>query len=945
MTRLNPYIGPRAFGRDDKPLFHGRDRDLERLLNLLIAERIVLLHALSGAGKTSLINAALIPELEEEGFEVLPVMRVNRLLPEQLLKDVPATNRYVFSALLSLARFKDYSEAHEMKPEERDKLKTLTSTNFSEYLSELEKHFFEKKIRIRQAIKQALPKLDEETLHSLSKMSPEQVKAITPLDDDEVKTLLKLKPSEIRFLKGVQGSEIAKHLEPDPIVLIFDQFEEVLSADPTDQKAKLKFSQEIGAALSNDKRWALFSMREDYVASLGSLLLPVPTRLNTRFKLELLTTSAAREAIELPAQNSGVSFEPAAIDKLVDDLRTVKVQRLDGVTTNKQGDHAEPMQLQVVCYRLWEKLGLSDNEDKKQITLKDLEDIQVDQTLAEFYEDCLRSVTETFPAENEGKIRRWVENTLITPGETRGTVFMGPANAGGMSKQVVEHLAERHLLRGEQRAGARWYELTHDRFIEPIKKSNRPWFALQKQFKKARLAHVAAMVWFVLLALTWLFVEFMVTEPLREARTYYAHKTTLEDVIDSGTRQGQLIETADKACRTGEKRDLDADISELGQRRRSVFSPLQESKRKGRLDKNREKLELEGLAATIKQTLELCKNAGYPTLNQAITDLKTASNKKDGWKGFSLATEKVTALGAIVPKSMSTHREFSAYIESPRAFELRSRQPGAVVAVPAEDRRIAPPAKGAKRNDSASVFNVRKALNSLDSITQASKTNWENFKLEPDDVRNLEMGFDALVNETEDLGGLLDMKRKFANRVKSAGQQLRSIDPNRPKLAEDESSEAQPTGANLTQQQITTKYARLFLNYAIPPDETVFIIYLVWCCLLIAYMIFLTHSLLNVGEGIVAFDQLRSKASAQGVTDPLGWAFMKPFPPVIAMIALSCLVLIHIRVTALCYETLKIQLGKTSWVIPLLWLAPIASMVYYVGVHYFWHRRSSAKSV
>ena len=69
-TRPNPYPGPRSFQQGEK--LYGRQRETWELLNLLIAERIVLLVAPSGAGKTSLVQAALAPELEKEGFRVLP---------------------------------------------------------------------------------------------------------------------------------------------------------------------------------------------------------------------------------------------------------------------------------------------------------------------------------------------------------------------------------------------------------------------------------------------------------------------------------------------------------------------------------------------------------------------------------------------------------------------------------------------------------------------------------------------------------------------------------------------------------------------------------------------------------------------------------------------------------------------------------------------------------
>ena len=96
---LNPYVGPRAFQPGET--LYGRDREVLELLDLVLAERIVLLHSPSGAGKTSLIQAALIPRLEEEGFEVLPVIRVS--LEQPVGTDTgEGLNHYVLSTLLSL---------------------------------------------------------------------------------------------------------------------------------------------------------------------------------------------------------------------------------------------------------------------------------------------------------------------------------------------------------------------------------------------------------------------------------------------------------------------------------------------------------------------------------------------------------------------------------------------------------------------------------------------------------------------------------------------------------------------------------------------------------------------------------------------------------------------------------------------------------------------------
>lgn len=127
VTAENPYVGPRSFKTGEK--MYGRDRELRDLLNLLIAERIVLLYSPSGAGKSSLIQAGLIEQLRQEGFKPLPVMRVS-LQPENT---PPNANRYLLSAKLSLEECEDETEGDWQYRRNPDSLVTM---NLAEYLDQ-----------------------------------------------------------------------------------------------------------------------------------------------------------------------------------------------------------------------------------------------------------------------------------------------------------------------------------------------------------------------------------------------------------------------------------------------------------------------------------------------------------------------------------------------------------------------------------------------------------------------------------------------------------------------------------------------------------------------------------------------------------------------------------------------------------------------------------------
>jgi WD40 repeat protein len=404
----NPYVGPRPYERGDRRNFFGRKREARDLLSLILAERVVLFYAPSGAGKTSLLNAQVIPALEEEGFNVLPAARVGSDLPPGIdPQDVQ--NVFAFSALMGLAG--------EDVPAD-----TLTG-------------------------------------HTL-----------------------------LSFLRQ-NWPEEGEGLEHRPPILILDQFEEILTTHRDRWQDAQGFFEQVRDALQGMRSLGVvFTMREDHVAGLDPYARLVPRRLRARFRMERLDRAGGLEAVRQPALNAGCPFDPGVAERLVDDLRRIKTHRYgdapdlsEGI--NESGDRAEdgesvlgpfvePVQLQVVCNRLWD--NLPDQEDNA-IQWEEVEKFgNIDRALTDFYESALsRCVQET--GVRERQLRRWFGEQLITPMETRGLALRGENETGGLPNEAVDSLEGQHLIRAEARAGARWYELSHDRMVDPILRSNQVW--------------------------------------------------------------------------------------------------------------------------------------------------------------------------------------------------------------------------------------------------------------------------------------------------------------------------------------------------------------------------------------------------------------------------------------------------------------------------------------
>jgi hypothetical protein len=73
--KISRYPGTRPFEAAEKHLFYGREREINDLTRLTILERLVVLFGKSGYGKSSLLQAGVLPKLalQEETWTPLPM--------------------------------------------------------------------------------------------------------------------------------------------------------------------------------------------------------------------------------------------------------------------------------------------------------------------------------------------------------------------------------------------------------------------------------------------------------------------------------------------------------------------------------------------------------------------------------------------------------------------------------------------------------------------------------------------------------------------------------------------------------------------------------------------------------------------------------------------------------------------------------------------------------
>ena len=414
--KVRRYPGVRSF--EDEPserrLFQGRDAETYDLLQLVRAERLVILFARSGIGKSSIINAGLMEPLREQGF--FPI--VTRVCT---VKDDPLASFYQ-GVQAACARAKAQGEIAQCEPDDPSDWNRTSLW-----------HFF-KSIFVWRG-------------------EAELLRPVVVIDQfEELFTLL---------------SEAQRR----PFI---DQLADLVRGIRPEEPAEARRSSASNLDDEPPEVRIVLALREDFIANLEELAERIPSVLKTRFRLGPLDVEQARRAIVEPARLDDPALETPPFDWSDEALRCV----LDFLRTRKGkeglpelGREVEPFQLQLVC-QFAEQLAVAKGAET--ILEADLGgETGLGRILTRFYRDAINELGRRFGGIGlKRRLRNLCEYGLIT---ARGRRLLREESTlhheFAVRPEILAAMVEHRLLRKERRIGDNYYELTHDTLIDPILES------------------------------------------------------------------------------------------------------------------------------------------------------------------------------------------------------------------------------------------------------------------------------------------------------------------------------------------------------------------------------------------------------------------------------------------------------------------------------------------
>ncbi len=434
----NRYPGVKPFERTEEHIFFGRDQDIEQLYELILLEKLVTLFGKSGYGKSSLLNAGILPRFEGASKESTEYF-------------LPLTIR--FGAYV---------------PGERT-------------IAPIE--------QVRQRLAEKLaPSADRAFIDSLSS-APSLWNAFKQRQSAEHSRFLLIfdQFEELFTYPAEQQNAFKKQLAELLYVAIPQHIRD--SAEDCSEE-------EYDLLVARMEAKAVFAIRSDQLSLLDQLKDALPAILRIRYELKPLQREQARMAIVQPAaldQGGGPPFStdpfaytPEAVDTVIDNLA-------EGQQGNRGG--IESFLLQMICREI--EYAVRTRQVKQQseaglplVTQAELPDI------SNIYDQYYKRNLSLLPADQQEAAKRLIEEGLLLvsadSGEARrlsvdGGALIDRYRQQGVTESLLAALVDAFLLRRERNStGGFNYEISHDTLIQPIAQSRQERRAEEERLENKR---------------------------------------------------------------------------------------------------------------------------------------------------------------------------------------------------------------------------------------------------------------------------------------------------------------------------------------------------------------------------------------------------------------------------------------------------------------------------
>jgi len=333
-TSRSRYPGLRPFDSEEQQYFFGREEEIEAVCRLLDLDNLTILHGPSGMGKSSLINAGILPALSkirnwDIPYHVVPI-RFTNYDPE-------------------LARIRRAKQG----------LKDLDSDLIKDPIERFITACLGKEHNWEQIIPMPKPSLWLSAKKMLVDQAIRPLRIVFILDQfEELFTYPEARVEEFaqqleELYHQVLPESVRKGMERKQIIEEELNLGEKLLPDPKVAQLMARIEEPLDAKI-------LISMRSDKLHYLERLKAYLPEMLLNSYELRTFDTDQAKKAIAQPASLTGEGF--------ISPIFTISDQVLDELISflqDKLTRRIDPSQLQIVCQHIEQKIIERERKIKK----------------------------------------------------------------------------------------------------------------------------------------------------------------------------------------------------------------------------------------------------------------------------------------------------------------------------------------------------------------------------------------------------------------------------------------------------------------------------------------------------------------------------------------------------------------------------------------------------